>query len=73
MIIVKVSNTLIEKLLKKNNKMPKCELVEGLPKDAKLVEVKWDHYKTYVELCFETEESRNKVVELLPKISVNKE
>lgn len=73
MIVIKVSNKLIETLFKKGNKMPASELTEGLPKDAKLVEVKWNHYKPYVELCFETEESRNKTIELLPKIEVAKE
>jgi len=70
---IKITNTLIETILKKGKKIPQCELTEGLPNDAKLVEVKWDHYKGYVELVFETEDSRNKVVELLPKVEIIKE
>jgi len=70
---IKITNSLIETLFKEGNKIPKCELTKGLPEDAKLIEVKWDHYKAYIELIFETEDSRNKVVELLPKVEIDKE
>lgn len=68
MVVVKITSQLFETLLQKGNKIPKCEMTKGLPKDAKLLDVKWNHYTSIVELYFETDESRNKVVELLPEI-----
>lgn len=68
MVVVKITNRLVELILQKGNKIPNMLVKNGLPKDAKLLDVKWDHYKNYIELCFETEESRNKTIELLPEL-----
>lgn len=54
-LIVKVAGYLVEDVMKTGNKQRAHVITKGLPRDAKLIGVKYDETRAIIELGFSTE------------------